>query len=241
MRDGGDGGRPLAVVLLSGGLDSCVALAEARREFEPAVLHLNYGQRTEARELRAFAAVADHYGIARRLVADVSHLRQIGGSSLTDPSLAVEEGLPSPGTVPSTYVPFRNAHILAVGVSWAEVLGARALYIGAVEEDGSGYPDCTEEFYRRFAAAAEAGTRPGTHVDIRTPLIHLSKADIVRRGLELAAPLHLTWSCYTGEEVACGVCESCRLRLRGFAAAGARDPLPYASVADASARKREKS
>jgi 7-cyano-7-deazaguanine synthase len=222
------GARPLAIVLVSGGMDSCVCLAEAAREYEVAALHINYGQRTEARELRAFTDLADHYGVTRRLVADISYLKAIGGSSLVDAALPVETGLPGPGQgVPSTYVPFRNAHILSVGVSWAEVIGAGALYIGAVEEDGSGYPDCRREFYDRFEAAANAGTRPETRIEIVTPLIRLDKGAIVRRGLELGAPLELTWSCYTEEDRACGVCESCRLRLRGFAKAGVTDPLPY--------------
>jgi 7-cyano-7-deazaguanine synthase len=223
-----DGSRELAVVLVSGGLDSAVCLAVAARTHDVAVLHVNYGQRTEARELAAFSALADFYGAARRLVADLRYLKTIGGSSLVDESLAVETGLPADGAgVPSTYVPFRNAHILCVGVSWAEVLGARSLWIGAVEEDSSGYPDCRQEFYDRFAAAADAGTRPGTKIRLETPLIRLDKAAIVGRGRELGVPLHLTWSCYTASETACGVCESCRLRLRGFAAAGIADPLPY--------------
>ena len=220
---------PLAVVLVSGGLDSCVCLAEAQRRFTTAALHANYGQRTEARELRAFQAIADHYGISRRLVTDIGFLKEIGGSSLVDPSLPLSEGLPTGSTVPLTYVPFRNAHLLSVGVSWAEVLGAEVLFIGAVEEDSSGYPDCTAEFFRRFGAAVDVGTRPETRIAIQTPLIHLTKADIVKRGIALGAPLQLTWSCYQGDEVACGVCESCRLRLRGFAEAGLDDPLPYAS------------
>ncbi|MBE0566803.1 MAG: 7-cyano-7-deazaguanine synthase QueC [Krumholzibacteria bacterium] len=222
--------RELAVVLASGGLDSCVCLAEAARDHDLALLHVNYGQRTEARELAAFGALADHYGAARRLVADIGYLKAIGGSSLLDPALAVETaGLPAVGApVPSTYVPFRNAHLLAIGVSWAEVIGAGSLWIGAVEEDSSGYPDCREEFYRRFAAAVDAGTKPGTRIRIETPLIRLDKAAIVRRGLALGAPLHLTWSCYTEADTACGVCESCRLRLRGFAGAGVEDPIPYA-------------
>ena len=219
--------RPVAVVLLSGGLDSTVCLAEAARTYRPAVLHLNYGQRTQERELRAFHAVADHYGVADRLVVDIGYLAQIGGTSLIDPARPVEEGLPVPGRVPSTYVPFRNAHLLSIAVSWAEVLGAGAVFIGAVEEDGSGYPDCTEAFYRAFAAAVAAGTRPETDIRLETPLLHLDKAGIVRRGLELGAPLALTWSCYVDGERACGRCESCRLRLRGFAAAGATDPIPY--------------
>jgi 7-cyano-7-deazaguanine synthase len=219
--------RSLAVVLASGGLDSAVCLAEAVREFEVALLHVNYGQRTEARELAAFGDLADHYRIDRRLVADISYLKRIGGSSLVDPGQDVETGMPDGGTVPSTYVPFRNAHILSVGVSWAEVIGAVVLFIGAVEEDSSGYPDCREEFYTKFQAAIDAGTRPDTAIAIRTPLIRLDKASIVRRGLELSAPLHLTWSCYTESVDACGVCESCRLRLRGFAAAGETDPISY--------------
>lgn len=217
-----------AIVLVSGGMDSCVCLAEAARAHDVAALHINYGQRTEARELRAFTELCDHYGVARRLVADISYLKQIGGSSLVDAAQPVETGLPQPGQgVPSTYVPFRNAHILAVGVSWAEVIGARSLWIGAVEEDGSGYPDCRREFYDRFEAAANAGTRPDTDLRIVTPLISLDKGAIVRRGLELGAPLHLTWSCYTEQDEACGRCESCRLRRRGFERAGAIDPIAY--------------
>lgn len=231
MSQGGNGGRPLAIVLCSGGLDSAVCLAEAVRDFDTAMLHINYGQRTEARELRAFNDLADHYGVTRRLVADISYLKQIGGSSLVDENMAVETGLPGDESgVPSTYVPFRNAHILCIGVSWAEVIGAEALFIGAVEEDSSGYPDCREEFYQQFARAAAEGTKPETRIAIRTPLIHLDKAAIVRRGTELAAPLHLTWSCYTGSDEACGECESCRLRLRGFAAAGQTDPINYRSL-----------
>jgi 7-cyano-7-deazaguanine synthase len=220
--------RPLAVVLVSGGLDSAVCLAEAAGEFEVALLHINYGQRTEARELVAFEKLADHYRINRRLVADISYLKAIGGSSLVDEDLEMERGLPDEaGPVPSTYVPFRNAHILCVGVSWAEVTGAEAIFIGAVQEDSSGYPDCREEFYRLFGAAVDAGTKPDTDIAIRTPLIHLDKAAIVRRGVELEVPLHLTWSCYIDSEKACGECESCRLRLRGFARAGLKDPIPY--------------
>ncbi len=222
--------RPLAVVLASGGLDSCVCASEAARTHRLAMLHVDYGQRTRARELQAFTAIADHHGVPadHRLVCDLDHLRRIGGSSLTDPHRPVETGLPDDHAgIPSTYVPFRNAHILCIGTSWAEVLGARALYIGAVEEDSSGYPDCRARFFQAFQAAIAEGTRPDTAITIATPLIHLGKADIVRRGLELGAPLHLTWSCYVGSDRACGQCESCRLRLRGFAAAGVEDPIPY--------------
>ncbi len=232
--------RPLAIVLASGGLDSAVCLSEALREFNVALLHVNYGQRTEDRELAAFQSLADHFGITRKLVADISYLRQIGGSSLLDSEQEVEEGLPSgkAANVPSTYVPFRNAHILCLATSWAEVIGARALFIGAVEEDGSGYPDCTVEFFERFGAAVAVGTRPDAQISIHTPLIHLNKAEIVKRGLELGTPLHLTWSCYTESEAACGVCESCCLRLRGFAAAGESDPIIYRNQSSASNREK---
>jgi 7-cyano-7-deazaguanine synthase len=216
------------VVLVSGGLDSCVCLAVARQTHRTAVLHVSYGQRTAARELAAFHAIADHYGIQQRLIADIGYLQEIGGSSLVDPALPVPAELSTGPEVPLTYVPFRNAHFLSIGVSWAEVLSARDLFIGAVEEDSSGYPDCTEQFYRSFGAAVAHGTRPDTVITLQTPLIHLDKGEIVARGLELGAPLHLTWSCYQASEKACGVCESCRLRRRGFARAGVADPIPYA-------------
>jgi 7-cyano-7-deazaguanine synthase len=224
--------RDLAVVLASGGLDSCVCVADTARDHELALLHVNYGQRTQARELRAFTAIADHYGVpaGRRLVTDLAHLAAIGGSSLLDPAAPVETGLPATDAgIPSTYVPFRNAHLLCIAVSWAEVLGAAAVVIGAVQEDSSGYPDCREEFLQAFQAAVTAGTRPQTGIRLRAPLIHLDKTAIVRLGVKLAAPLQLTWSCYVAAEAACGRCESCLLRLRGFANAGIPDPLPYAS------------
>jgi 7-cyano-7-deazaguanine synthase len=219
--------KSLAVVCVSGGMDSALTAALAARENRVAFLHGNYGQRTESRELAAFHALADHYGAEGRLVVDFSGLRQIGGSSLTDPELPVREGEPEEGVVPTSYVPFRNAHILAAAVSWGEVLGAEALYVGAVWEDSSGYPDCRPEFYRAFEEAVGLGTRPETSLRIVTPLIELTKAEIVRRALELGVPLEKTWSCYQAEDRACGVCESCRLRLRGFREAGAIDPLPY--------------
>jgi len=234
--------KPIAVVLLSGGMDSCVTAAEARAAgYELALLHGNYGQRTEARELACFHAVADRYGVprARRLIADLRYLGAIGGSSLTDRRIPVEispiagvapGGPPGAGrlSVPSSYVPFRNAHFLTIAVSWAETLGSDAVYVGAVEEDSSGYPDCREEFYQAFETAVALGTRPSSAIRIVTPLIHMDKAAIVRRGLELGAPFELTWSCYTENDLACGVCDSCALRLRGFAGAGAADPIPYA-------------
>ena len=220
-------GRPLAVVLLSGGMDSCVAAAIAGLTHELALLHAGYGQRTEAREQKAFREIARHYGVTRVLEARVDHLKTIGGSALTDPSRDAIDARRPGSAIPDTYVPFRNTHLLALAVSWGEVIGARSVYIGAVEEDGSGYPDCREEYYQAFNRLLRAGTRPETEMTVVTPLIHMSKADIVREGLRLGAPFHLTWSCYTGSEAACGRCESCRLRLKGFREAGARDPLPY--------------
>lgn len=220
-------GRPLAVACVSGGMDSAVTAALAAREHRLAFLHANYGQRTEAKELACFHALADHFAAERRLVVDFSDLRQIGGSSLTDPALPVREGEPVEGVVPSSYVPFRNAHLLAAAVSWGEVLGARAVFVGAVWEDSSGYPDCRPEFLRAFEEAARLGTRPETSLRIVAPVIAMSKAEIVRQGLALGVPFERTWSCYQAEEAACGACESCRLRLRGFAGAGAADPIPY--------------
>ena len=202
------GTRPLAVVLASGGMDSCVTVALAAREREPALLHASYGQRAAAREHAAFQAVADHYGVSseRRLEVDFAHLAALGGSSLTDLSRPIETPR-SPDGIPGTYVPFRNAHLLAAGVSWAEVLGAGEVHIGAVEEDSSGYPDCRESFLRAFEVAVREGTRPATRIALVAPLLHLRKRDIVRRGLELEAPLGLTWSCYEQGRVACGRCE----------------------------------
>jgi 7-cyano-7-deazaguanine synthase len=220
----------LAVVLASGGMDSCVTAAVAVSECdEAAMLHVSYGQRTEKRELKAFHDIANFYGVERQLVTSIAHLAQIGGSSLTDWNIEVSRANLEAKEIPTSYVPFRNAHLLSIAASWAEVIGARRIYIGAVAEDSSGYPDCRPEFYEAFERVIEVGTKPGTHVKIVTPVIHLSKGEIVRRGLSLGAPLHLSWSCYSREEVACGECDSCALRLRGFREAGERDPIPYAS------------
>lgn len=220
--------RRTAVVLLSGGMDSCVTAAVAARSHALAVLHLDYGQRTEARERRAFHEVAQHYNVPeeRRLVVQAGFLGQIGGSALTDRAIPVPE-TDTGDEIPVTYVPFRNAHLLSLGVSWAEVLGARAVFIGVVEEDSSGYPDCRQAFCEAFQHAARLGTRPETAVDIETPIIHNSKSEIVKMGTDLGAPLHLTWSCYADEDLACGQCDSCRLRLAAFADAGIPDPIPY--------------
>lgn len=218
-----------SIVLVSGGMDSCVTAAIAREEnAELALLHISYGQRTEARERKAFTDIADHYGARKRLDVSIEYLAKIGGSSLTDDTIAVSKANLESRNIPTSYVPFRNANMLSIAVSWAEVIGANAIYIGAVAEDSSGYPDCRPEFYEAFQRTIDTGTKPDTHIDIRTPIIQLSKAEIVKKGNELNAPLHLTWSCYRNEDAACGTCDSCALRLRGFTQAGINDRIKYA-------------
>jgi 7-cyano-7-deazaguanine synthase len=222
-------GKQRAVVLLSGGMDSCVCAALAARDYDAVALHVRYGQRTEERELHAFLGVCDRLGIRDRLVVRTEALRAIGGSALTDPNIAVPESAVMGHEIPVTYVPFRNAHFLAAAVSWAEVLGAEKVYIGAVEQDSSGYPDCRPAYYRAFNEVVKAGTREG-RIEIVTPLIRMRKMEIVRLGLELGAPFDLTWSCYSREDSACGVCDSCLLRLRAFREAGAVDPVRYVAL-----------
>ncbi|MBC7527158.1 MAG: 7-cyano-7-deazaguanine synthase QueC [Chthonomonadaceae bacterium] len=219
-----------AIILVSGGMDSCVTAAIAKAVGDDlSFLHLNYGQRTEKRELKAFHNLADHYEVPanKRLVCSIEHLAAIGGSSLTDKTIEVTAADLENQEIPTSYVPFRNAHILSVGISWAEVNGAKKLYIGAVYEDSSGYPDCRPEYYAAFNEVARLGTAAGD-IHIETPIIFLTKEDIIRKGIELNAPLALTWSCYQNEDIACGVCDSCGLRLRGFQRAGLEDPIPYA-------------
>jgi len=221
-------GTRLAVCLVSGGMDSCVTAAIANIENdELAFLHVSYGQRTESRERESFERLADHYRVKARLVVSLNQLAQIGGSSLTDPDIQVSAANLSTQGIPSSYVPFRNAHLLSAAVSWSEVIGANRIYIGAVEEDSSGYPDCRPVFYDAFQRVIDLGTRPETHIQIQTPVINLKKSQIVQRGIELSAPLELTWSCYRESERACGNCDSCALRLRAFREAGVSDPLPY--------------
>lgn len=219
---------PLAVCLVSGGMDSCVTAAVAKNENTfLAFLHISYGQRTEAREREAFQNIAGHYNAYRVLDVSIEYLAKFGGSSLTDTNIAVSEAHLESKVIPTSYVPFRNANMLSIATSWAEVLGAGAIYIGAVAEDSSGYPDCRPEFYEAFQRTIDAGTKPTTRIEVRTPIIQLSKSEIVQKGIAVNAPLHLTWSCYRSEDVACGTCDSCALRLRGFEQAGVEDPIPY--------------
>ena len=220
----------ISIILVSGGMDSCVTAAIAASESdEVAFLHISYGQRTEARERKAFNDIADHYGIAKRLDVSIEYLAKIGGSSLTDTEIAVTEADLDSTEIPTSYVPFRNANMLAIATSWAEVIGANSIYIGAVGEDSSGYPDCRPEFYAAFQETINTGTKPDTHIQIRAPIIELSKSEIVKKGVELDAPLQLTWSCYRSNHLACGTCDSCALRLRGFEIAGVNDPIIYAN------------
>ncbi len=227
--------------MLSGGMDSCVTAAIAHETHQLALVHASYGQRTERRERQSFDEIADFYSANERLVVRLDHLSQIGGSALTDKRIAVPERVrvplgarqievenPSGGNeIPVTYVPFRNAHFLAVAVSWAEVIGASAIFIGAVAEDSSGYPDCRPAYYRVFQQLVREGTRPETQIEIVTPVIGMRKREIIQRGIELGAPLDRTWSCYQFDDEACGSCDSCRLRLKAFMEAGVTDPIAY--------------
>ncbi len=216
-----------AVVLLSGGMDSLVTTAWAARNHDLALLHVSYGQRTADREKQAFLDIAAHYGVEQTLVLSIDHLRVIGGTSLIDRSIPLRTEGVQKDVIPTSYVPFRNAHLLSMAVSWAEVLGAGSVWIGAVEEDSSGYPDCSEAFFNAFGRAVGHGTAAG-NIEIRIPLIHMSKSSIVTRGIELDAPFDLSWSCYQATESACGVCDSCRLRLNAFKDNNLDDPISYA-------------
>ncbi len=217
-----------AIIALSGGMDSCVTTAIAKLDYDELfAFHANYGQRTLKRELQAFNDVADYFDIKEKLIVDFTHLTQIGGSSLTDKNIEVSKADLSSKEIPTSYVPFRNANILSACASWAEVINAEAIFIGAVYEDSSGYPDCRPEFYKAFEKVIDIGTKPSTKIKIVTPVIYLSKDEIVKKGIELNAPFHLTWSCYQEEETACGICDSCALRLRAFQKVGIEDPINY--------------
>lgn len=216
-----------AIVLVSGGMDSALTAAFAFKKYELAFLHINYGQRTEKRELKAFHDIAGYYGVKKKLIVDISYLKEIGGSSLTDKKISVSKADLKSKKIPSSYVPFRNANILAIATSWAEVIGAVKIFIGAVEEDYSGYPDCRKKFFDSYNKMINLGTKPDTNIEIVTPIIGFTKKDIVLKSKELKSPLHLTWSCYSSNGKACGVCDSCALRLRGFNQAGLKDPVPY--------------
>jgi 7-cyano-7-deazaguanine synthase len=220
--------QPKAVVLMSGGMDSAVCASMAQSDgYKIAALHVNYGQRTESREEKAFSDLCEFFRINQKLVVNIDYLRQIGGSSLTDSNIEVGKANLDSKDIPATYVPFRNANLLSIAVSWAEVIGAGAIYIGAMQLDSSGYPDCRRNFFDAFEQTANLGTKPETHIKIITPIIDMTKKEIVETGMQLGTPFYLTWSCYKSEGKACGVCDSCALRLRGFRQAGAKDPIEY--------------
>ncbi|MBX7045101.1 MAG: 7-cyano-7-deazaguanine synthase QueC [Ignavibacteria bacterium] len=208
-------------------MDSALTAAYAAKKYDLAFLHINYGQKTEKRELKAFNEIAKYYGVKRKLIVDIKYLRDIGGSSLTDSHIKIEKANLKNKKVPSSYVPFRNANILAIATSWAEVIGARHIYIGAVEEDSSGYPDCRKNFFDAYNEMIAKGTKPDTKIKIETPIIKLSKKEIVLKSVKLKSPINLTWSCYKSNTKACGECDSCALRLRGFQQAKLEDPVPY--------------
>ncbi len=218
----------LAVVVLSGGLDSCVTTAIANEEYTIALLHVRYSQRTQAREYRSFYDIANFYKVskAKILVTELDYLKKIGGSSLTDASISAEDSKAN-DNIPITYVPFRNTHLLSIAVSWAEVIKAEKVFMGAVEQDSPNYPDCRAEYYEAFNRLVEVGTRPSTNIKVVTPLLSMNKSEIVKKGIELKAPLHLTWSCYENNDRACGRCQSCMLRLKAFEDAGVEDKIPY--------------
>ncbi|MCF7793097.1 MAG: 7-cyano-7-deazaguanine synthase QueC [Candidatus Cloacimonetes bacterium] len=216
-----------AVVLVSGGMDSLVTAAIAKKECDELYfLHVNYGQRTEVRELRSFRKMKDYFKPKDVLIADIAYLTQIGGSSLTDENIEVKDHQEN-GNIPNTYVPFRNSHIIAIGVSWAEVIGADKIYIGAMEEDSSGYPDCREKYFEAMQKAVNEGTKDGTEIQLITPIIHKRKSEIIKLGAKLEVPFDLSWSCYRNNDIACGKCDSCVLRVNAFKAAGLKDPIPY--------------
>jgi len=220
----------LAIVAVSGGLDSCITTAIASMEYGLALVHINYGQRTESKELESFHKIADHFQVDKRLVIDFTHFQKIGGSSLTDLSIKVTRADLDNPKVPSSYVPFRNANILSACVSWAEIIHAQAIFIGAVHDDSSGYPDCRPEFFSSFEKTLNLGTKPETEIKIETPIIQLDKKEIIELGIKLNAPLQYTWSCYSNEYEACGICDSCALRLRGFQHLNIVDPIAYKEI-----------
>lgn len=219
-----------AIVLVSGGMDSALCASIASQKFNIAFLHVNYGQRTQQRELKAFNDLAGFFKVKDKLVVDISHLRQIGGSSLTDSSMKIKKAKLDSSGIPDTYVPFRNANILSIAVSWAEVIQAKKIFIGAMEEDSSGYPDCRGEFFVAYNSMIAKGTKPKSNITVETPLLKLTKKDVVLKSIKLKSPLHLTWSCYVERNIACGECDSCALRLRGFQLAGITDPIKYKTI-----------
>ncbi|MEK6559826.1 MAG: 7-cyano-7-deazaguanine synthase QueC [Planctomycetes bacterium GWF2_39_10] len=221
--------KDLAIVLVSGGMDSCVTAAIANENYRLALLHVNYSQRTESRELQAFRNIALFYKIPedRILISNIDYLSKIGGSSLTDMRMDVQDAQLYSKEIPTSYVPFRNTLFLTIAVSWGEVIGAKKIFIGAVEQDSPGYPDCRPSYYKTFNELIKVGTKPTTHIEVETPLIRKSKSEIVKMGISLNAPFHLSWSCYKNTDKACGMCHSCFLRLKAFKEAEVIDPIPY--------------
>jgi len=222
-----------AVILVSGGMDSATAVYEAiDRGYEPYFLHTSYGQRTEGKEYECAKALAEEVDAADFLHIETGHLSQIGASSLTDEEMEVEDADVESDEIPTSYVPFRNANLLAMAVSYAEANDCSAVFIGAHSEDFSGYPDCRPEFFEAFQQVVNVGTKPDTDISLEAPFVEWSKTEIAERGLEIGVPYNLTWSCYRDEAPACGTCDSCAFRLEAFRNAGSRDPIEYAERPD---------
>ena len=217
--------KELAVVLLSSGMDSAVCASVAREQYRLAFLHVQYGQKSAAKELKCFQKLCEFFRPEKVLIAEAPFLKKIGGSSLTVEDLPIPED--EEGGIPSTYVPFRNGIFLSIAASWAEVISAKKIFIGVNQVDFSGYPDCRASFIEAFNQAIKEGTKPETQIEIEAPLLNLSKKEIVLLGVKLGTPFELTWSCYKDTEVACGRCASCKLRLKAFREAGVEDPIPY--------------
>ncbi len=221
-----------AIVLVSGGMDSLITAAIAKQECDEVYfLHLNYGQKTEVRELRSFRKMKEFFKPKDVLIVEVSYLKDIGGSSLTDENMEIQD-FDGSDEVPTSYVPFRNAHLITIATSWAEVIGANRIYIGAVEEDSSGYPDCCENFYKAMEKAVDLGTKDETKIEIITPIIHKKKSEIIKLVTNLCFPLKLNLSCYKNNDISCGKCDSCVLRINAFKASGIKVPIPYEITLD---------
>lgn len=217
-----------AVVLVSGGMDSATAAMEAReRGFSLHVLHTSYGQNTEAKEYECATRLAAQLDAADFLHIETSHLAKIGASSLTDEHIEVDDVELDADEIPSSYVPFRNANLLSMAVSYAETTDCTAVFIGAHSEDYSGYPDCRPAFFDAFQTMVETGTKPATNIEIIAPFEEWSKTEIARRGCELGVPFEDTWSCYRDTAPACGTCDACAYRLKAFQEVGVEDPIEY--------------
>lgn len=217
-----------AVCLLSGGMDSStLAYLTKSKGYEILALHLNYGQRTQNKELACAKKIAGLLQAEAFVEVDIGYFSKFGASSLTDTKIDVDTFDPLRAHIPNTYVPFRNANLLSIATSFAEARGADAIFIGVQSLDYSGYPDCRPQFIEAFQRVIDTGTRDQTRIRLITPFIHMTKTDILKEGMKLHVPYEHTWSCYRNEDLACGTCGSCHFRREAFEALGLTDPIPY--------------